>query len=459
MTLALPAPRARHAPVLRRPGERLASERWGRLLFGLLLGSAVVAAAAGPVPALLAATTLALAVAALGVWYPVPGFLAIGVLCALDAAAGPVLQSLGWWRWNTINYALLVAALLCTPFLLRVTDLATRCLTALLLLSIVLLAPSADRAAGAQLILELLAYWGILAYLIRAPSAAAAWYWFGVGAGTAGALAGAAFVLGAGPAAWAVNPNVWSQAPLTGLFAVCLALARLGQGRRGRVPLYVLAAVDAAWVFLSASRGSMSLALVCLAYLVTTAGGLRRAVTVALGGLLLTSALVSRFPVLGAAAVARVELLLDRDASMRVRTSGRDELLRGGLRLAREHPAGLGTGAFAGAWTGVAVAGSGLRFRRGEASVAHSAWVRVLVETGVAGALLLAGFVLAIAGSALLQRNGATRAIGLLAATVVALGFASTDVHSKGLWLLAAGAIVLLHRRRVPARRRARPGE
>src|SRR5690606_25535938 len=98
------------------------SERWGRLLFALILASAVTMFAAGPVAALLVVTTSMLAVAILGVWYPVPGFLAIGILCTLDAVTGPMLQTLGWWRWNTVNYWLLAAAVLAAPLLLRVRD-------------------------------------------------------------------------------------------------------------------------------------------------------------------------------------------------------------------------------------------------------------------------------------------------------------------------------------------------
>ena len=386
------------------------SERWGRLVFALILVSAVTMFAAGPVAALLVVTTSMLAVAVLGVWYPVPGFLAIGILCTLDAVTGPLLQTLGWWRWNTVNYWLLAAAVLAAPLLLRVRDLPTRFLQALLVLSIVELAPSTDRAAGAQLILELFVYWGILAYLLRAPSAASAWYWFGVACGTAGALAGGALVLGgAGAAGWPINPNVWSFTPLTGLFAICLALTRMPVDRQGRMPLYVLAFLNVTWVFLSSSRGTLSLALVCVTYLLVTAGGLRRSVAIGLAGLMLCLAVVSRFPTLGSSTVERVLLLVNRDATMRVRTSGRDELLRGGLRLVGERPLGIGTGGFSDAWTRVAAPGSGLRFRRGEPSSAHSGWVRLLAENGLPGAALFACFVLAVAAAGRDERVGPPR--------------------------------------------------
>ena len=69
----------------------------------------------------------------------------------------------------------------------------------------------------------------------------------------------------------------------------------------------------------------------------------------------------------------------------------------------------------------------------------------------------MAGFV-AFLYSIVLPGNRRLRMAGLFVAAVIGLAFAATDMHSKGLWLLAAGGIALLYRRPVPAQSPTRSG-
>jgi O-antigen ligase len=99
------------------------------------------------------------------------------------------------------------------------------------------------------------------------------------------------------------------------------------------------------------------------------------------------------------AATGKFDFTLSAEKSLDVQTSGRSELIRGGLELFADQPvAGLGSGAFEGAFQD--------RFRAGEeaaGTVSHTEPVTVLAEQGAIGFAVYV-FVLAMAFAALGHR-------------------------------------------------------
>src|SRR6266566_4119982 len=89
-------------------------------------------------------------VAAIGLRYPRFGLLGIGMLCTLNEIAAPLLLSGGLWRWNTLNYWLLIVSVLFWPSLLRLDHLQSRILLPFILLLGLELLLSPDPSGGLQ---------------------------------------------------------------------------------------------------------------------------------------------------------------------------------------------------------------------------------------------------------------------------------------------------------------------
>jgi hypothetical protein len=70
-----------------------------------------------------------------------------------------------------------------------------------------------------------------------------------------------------------------------------------------------------------------------------------------------------------------------------------------------------------------------------------------LAENGLVGFGLLAAFVGSFAVSAWKRRHDPIVRVGFLVSAVLTAAFTSTEFQPRGLWLLAAGATSILHRR------------
>jgi O-antigen ligase len=142
--------------------------------------------------------------------------------------------------------------------------------------------------------------------------------------------------------------------------------------------------------------------------------------------------------------ISRIEKLFDPGRSMTGRTSGRSDLALGGWYIFLENPLGVGTGGFGKAWANLGRREGLSEFRRGVEFQAHSAWVKVLVENGVPGAVLLAAFILSFTAAGLTSPIRGAASLGLLVTITISTALLSTEFQSKGVWFLAAGATVVL---------------
>ncbi len=393
----------------------------------------------------------AFALAIVGLRYPALGVLGITMLCTLDPMVGPLLLTGGLFRWNTLNYWLLLVMFVWSPYLVRQSDLTTRCFEVLMLVIGLGLVFGPEPELGVQQVLRMVTMLGILIYLVRGSASLDPWYWAALLSGTLGATLTAAYVFNE-PRLPYVNPNVWSFLPMGAMLLIAL-IYPLCSDRPGRQNLLgSLAVINGGWVFLSTSRGSLLVALIILAYIVVGASNMRRSlVYLCLGGLACLF-LVSEFSELSAKSLERVQLLFDSSKKARVRTSGRWDLALGGYYIVRDHPLGVGTGGFARAWSELGRKEGMSNFHQGKEFAAHSGWVKIAAENGIPGIVLLLAYALSFLILARRSPYPIVRKMGLLVSIVLITSWLSAEFDSKGLWLFCAGATVLIQaaeRRRV----------
>jgi O-antigen ligase len=442
-SLAQPlAPTRPSAPVLNLLHSSAAA--WGLLFSGLsvvIWGASLVIGFPAALSMLMA---MGFAAAILGLRWPVPGLLGIGMLCTLDTVTRNFLLLGGVLRFNTFNYWLVLVIVLAAPRLLRLQDPHARLLQWFLIVLGLGLLSTTDLVRGVQHVLNLFIVFGLLVYFLRAVEEEEVWYWLGVVSGVVAGAGGLAFFLHRSALQY-VNPNSVTHFPLTALFCICLAAHFVSGRSRPLLVLGVLATVNIVWVFLTGSRGGLLMALFCSSFLLLEVRGFSRRLLIVALASLLGVAVVSQFTALQEKTIHRVEKLFDTKYSMAGRTSGRSDLALGGLHMFLEHPFGVGTGSFSHTWAKMSriKESSGSFYHREKA--AHSGWVKTLAENGLPGILLQIAFVTSFALAGWGKRREGLFSLGMLVTGVFGVAFISTEFQGKGLWLLAAGVIALLH--------------
>jgi len=426
------------------------AESWGRRFVAVILLVWGVSFAIGFVPALAVLSALAFAAAVLGVRRPALGLLGMSMLCTLDSAMRELLLTGGLLRWNSFNYWLVVVVVTAGFFVVRRTDLQSRLLQAFILLLGLELLYTAGLAAGINDVLSFVSLFGILIYFARASRDSNALYWTGLVNGVLAAAGGLVYYLH-GSRSPPVNPNSWSYIHLTAIFAICLAVPFAAAVRRGQFVLGALAVVNSVWVFLSGSRGALLIVICCLIFLTSEIGSLRMRLAFLAVGVLVVIGLLARFAEQQAASRSRFESLFNPEESLAVRTSGRSELVIVGWMIFIEHPFGIGTGGFV-------PAAAAIPHRGGREYTAHSGWIKVLVENGIPGVLLLGAYAVSFAFDGWRLRRRGVLGLGLFVTATLGVAFLSVEFHLKGIWFLAAGATVLLHQRTSARRRETRTG-
>ncbi len=379
---------------------------------------------------------LCLVLAVVGLIVPSLGILAVGCLAGLDAVATELLLTGGLLRYNTLNYWLILTAFLFLPFVLRLRDLNTRTIQLFLLLLTLELSFSQNLTHGVQDVLNIAATFGMVVYFARALKDEQSLYWLGVVNGFVAGLGGLIFVLQIRQLPYA-NPNNWTFFQLTALFSICISFPYARILHKSRLILIILALVNIAWIFISGSRGSLLIALLCLVYIfLSTRSFTWSSVLIALtflGAAWFSTLFFEQQSFM----ISRIQLLFDPTQTETKRTSKRSALAEAGLAIFRQNPLGIGTGSFREEASNTNLI-SGNR-------PAHSAWIKTLAENGVPGILLMALFIGSFAIVGLKKHQEGKLLFGLFIAIVFASAFVAKEFRGKSLWFLAASGIVLLH--------------
>ncbi len=454
-TIVRPASRGYHGTIDR--PRQSSAKYWGERLIALILLTWAASFLVGFRASLAVLTFIGFAAAILGLRRPSLGLFGIGILSTLDTPARFYLFTGGLLRWSTFNYWLLLVMLLSVPFLLRLRDPQTRLWQAFVLLLGLQLVITPDFARGVEDLLSIVTLLGLFVYFARNVEDKHIWYWLALVNATLAGAGGLSFFLDIDRLPY-INPNLWAWFPLTGLFSVCLAFPFAADRWRGQLTLALLAAVNFVWVFLSGSRGSLLIAVFCLAFLILEMRSLSRRFAFLIVAFVLGLAVSTQFTDLQARVLGRIGVLLDPNLSYVIRTSGRSDLALAGWQLFLDNPFGVGTGGFATAWASLGNLGGSLSFSRigGQAS-AHSGWIKILAENGIPGILLLVSYVLsfAIVGWRSSKQDRDLLVLGLLVTVILSVALISTEFQDKGLWFLAAGVTALLHREDIVVRQRA----
>ncbi len=419
-------------------------ESWGRWVVGLIAVGWLASIPLGFTRGLGFLTALGYILAMLGLARPAVGLLGIALVATLDAPARIFLMSEGGLlRYNTFNYWLLLVAVLACPVIWRRRDLPVRLLQLFVLLLGVELVVSTDLELGIQHFVNVLSTFGMLAYFTLGGARPDAWIWMGLTSGMAGAVGGLAYYAQVTKLPFA-NPNSLAYFPVTALFGLCLAFPFASNRPRQQLLLGLLGGLNVVWVFLTGSRGSLLVALICVLFMFLVTPGMSRRLTVLVTVAVLGLAASTQFTDLQDYALGRLTKLADANRSMSNRTSGRFDLALGGWYIFNDHPLGVGTGGFSDAWAQLGKREGLSGFESGEKFPAHAGWVKVLAENGAPGILLLGSFALSFGLIGLSSRDSRLRYIGLFTSIVLVLAWVSTEFQSKGLWFLAAGTATLL---------------
>jgi hypothetical protein len=394
-------------------------------------------------------TLLAFGATMLGLFHPRVGLLGVGMMVALDPMTRVFMATGGLWRWNTFNYWLLLMMALSVPLLLRLRDIHTRLLQLFIVLLALGLLVSPNLSSGIQHTLGIVAVFGLLIYFARAGHDNNVWFWLGMVSGVLSSVGSLAYYVQKDSVQY-IDHNLWAYFPLTGIYAIAMAMPFTRQSPRRQLGLVMLAFVNYGWIFLSGSRSNLLLGTIFIIFLVIAMRGvLNRLIII---GMAVSLALMVPifFSDMVENTVERIEKLFNENATAADRTNGRATLLLGGWYIFQDNPLGVGTGGFKVAWSQLDMR-EGLGFRFGQSFSSHSGWMRTLVENGFQGFVLLAAYVWSYAYMGLRQRDRVLMMLGLLTSICMSLTFFATEFQNKGLWFLAAGMIMIYHREQIIA--------
>jgi hypothetical protein len=417
--------------------------RWSLILCCLCTLLWCASPVIGFVRVLAALTLIGYAGAALGIFLPGLGILSVATLCALDPLTRVFLMTGGLFRWNTFNYFLVLVSLSSFPLLLRLRDPHTRLMQVLILILLIGVFNSDEKSDCWQHIVNASSVFGLTVYTIRGHRLEAVWPSVGLLAGMLSAV-GCLFFYVAQSSLPTIDKNAMSMFPVASLVGVTIGFQFSGRYPTLSLVLLVLAVINSAWVFLSASRGGMLIALCCVMCLLLSRFSWTRTAVFAGTVSIAVLASLTWFPDMAANSVFRVQKLLDADRKASTRTSGRSDLMRGGWRIFAENPFGVGTGDFGSQYAVVSASSTDLAFRRGKSRPSHSAWIKVLAENGLPGITVLACFVGSFAYRGWKSGRQTLQWTGLLTTGAISVAFLSTEFQSKALWFVAASAISIL---------------
>lgn len=442
----------RGAPYLPgRPGRTSGLGAWTQGLLAVTAGAWALAPVGGVELSLWILTVAGFVAVAAGINRPAVCALGLGMLCTLDPVSRLFLMTGGLLRWNTLNYVLVLLAILFARHVIAAATPPVLLLGGLMLLLGFEIVLSAQPELGVQHVLPMVAAFGLLACFVRASGEPRIWRAMALVNGALAGLGGLAFFALQTPL---INRNAWGWFPLTALLSIAVASAAAPRGA-GFV-LLLLAFVNLTWTFLSASRGDLLVGLVAAASIVLAGRAAGRRLTAATIAGVVALAIGSHFTDLSDRAMARLGMLT-ADETLRQRTSGRSDLALGGWYIFLDHPLGVGTGGFPAAWAALSDR-TDLSFQRGKQFNAHSGWVKTLAENGVPGVALLLAFVLSFSIPAL-RGLGRYRWLGALTTILLATALLTTEFQGKGIWFLVAGTMAITGARRVRrvAATRSRP--
>lgn len=381
-----------------------------------------------------------------GIRKPSLGLIGISVLCTLDPMTREYFLTGGIFRWNTLNYWLLITIFSSLSLLIRINSLQIRLLTLFLIVLGLGLFKSQDFENGMQHILGIFITFGILIYFLRAIENKDAWYWSAIVCGWLSSVGGLFYFISQATSQ-EMNPNVWAAFPLTSIFIICLT-AHIVSEQEKIATLHIFAAINFLWIFLSGSRSSLIICVVALIFLIISSNGVSKHVIILSIAMLGVIVLSDRFDSLYQEAIGRISMALDENYSIVQRTSGRSDLIIAGWNIFLKNPMGIGTGSFAPFWAKLGSLRGLLTFKMiGQEFSAHSGWVKVLAENGIPGIFLLGLFVISFIFSSWNERSFLS--LGIMVTSCLTVGLFVTEFQSKSLWYLVAGSIVLINENRI----------
>ena len=362
---------------------------------------------------------------------PAVGLLGVALLCTLDAPIRAYVTTPYDLHYNSFNYVLLTLGVFAAPLVWRRKDLRIELLAAFVCLLTLQLYHSTNLRLGMHSILEVVASFGLIGCFMRAGVEEETLVWIAIVTSTAAACCLIAYYVS--PPERSILVNALVHVPLAGLAAVALAVTQRVDRRWWL--LGVLVTVNIALAFVTGSRGGFSTSALLALYILARSPKFRwKGYIVLLFGIMFVAAAVTWNDAY-TNTVAKWFQLVDPDRTFSQASSSRSDIAEFGWTTFRANPMGIGTGSFTEASGDLSTLGRNL--------AAHSAWIKIMAENGVAGLAVFIAFIAAFA-TARPRGSAVNSALGPLVAVVTSVAFLSSEFQSKSIWLLVSGAIVLL---------------
>lgn len=378
------------------------------------------------------------------------GLLGIGMIAILDPFTRVFLATGGnlIFRWNTNNYILLFSAVFLWVIQgVKIKDATSKFLFFLIILCIAQLTYSTNLTSGSYFILNLLSYFGFLAFFIFLSSQRP--QLFGKSylvIAFLGLTINIMYQLVANELSY-IDHSSLAQSGMSVLFTVCLGLSTDNKNSR-RTSLWIvfLSSVMFILVFITGSRSGSVLAFIALLYIVMKSGKLtisNRVFSIIVGSITILALSTQLSGTLDSAQY-RFSQLFNNNLSMARRTSNRSDLFIIGWNVFLDHPLGIGTGSIDKAVIR-SYSQSAIIDSYGLTSV-HSALSKILAENGLLGGILLLFFTMSFSYYYFKKTDRkVTAEIGLLCSAVIFSSLFVAEFQGKSLFYLAAGTTFILY--------------
>jgi hypothetical protein len=406
----------------------------GKVLTAVALTSFGITVTGGFDTAVYVLSLAALAAVVGMLWSPPVGLLGVTLMCTLESPMRAYLFEQMGLRYNSFNYLMLAVAAIGFPAVWAFRDIHTRLLAAFGVVLALQLLPSPNLTGGIVTMLEIIAVFALIGVYLRGLVHRNVLYWTAIVNATASAAVVFGYLYFPPPAP--MNENALGQVIIGGLASMALAVSVRGTGGNWILPASLVTANVVA-AFLTGSRGGFLLAIILGGYIMVMLPRVTAKMYLLLLALVVFGWSAARFSNQYSVTVEKWSRLLDPTADISYATSNRSDLAIVGWRLFLDKPMGNGTGAFSELDDYISV----INLRR----AAHSAWIKTLAENGIPGMVLLILYVSSFVWGRKTSAAPVSKWLGVLVATTLGTGFVFIEFQSKGLWMLAAGASVLLN--------------
>lgn len=384
---------------------------------------------------------------------PILGFLSITVLLVLDPMIRGYVLVGGLFRWNTINYWLIVFTIANSKLLLNNLTRHLKAVIAFILLIFIQLAYTNDFENGILSILGIFSIIALYTYVISVKqyNIKLILYYCSLVAGYAGLLTGLIFFRENSFQVYtlshyynlgltiddmeAINANSFAVTLVAPIMITTVAFSFL-KDKRHRFILFILSLGNLILLTFTGSRGALLTGIVSLYFMLTKKTNALKLIFWALIGYYILSMSAPLLENVDSSIARKIYVLFNDDASVSQKTNDRSDIALIGYQMFLENPLGVGTGNFSYTFKKFTMYSFSDLSISQTTKQSHSAFIKIMAENGIFGILLFLLFISTYYYNKKnpIYKNGIYFILAALAT------FLSSEFQHKPIWFV--GAIV-----------------